>query len=90
MVGTSGERLLVVLVVRESEDMEEIEEDGVWTLCEGGGVENTIKGRVGWRRGRSVDVHRKRKGAWHRRNYIESGVSGNGFSHGHFKGLDRR
>ena len=44
VVGTSGERLVVVLVVRESEDMEEMEEEGVWVLCEGGGVENMIKG----------------------------------------------
>ena len=35
-----GIRPLVMLVVRESEDMEEMEEDGVWVLCEGGGVEN--------------------------------------------------
>jgi hypothetical protein len=28
-------RLLVVPVVRESEDMEEIEEDGVWTCVKG-------------------------------------------------------
>ena len=40
MVVTSDERLLVVLVVRESENMEEMEEDGVWVLCEGGGVED--------------------------------------------------
>jgi hypothetical protein len=40
VVGTSGERLLVVLVVKESEDMEEVEENGVWVLCEVGGVEN--------------------------------------------------
>jgi hypothetical protein len=64
----SGERLLVVLVVRESEDMEEMEEDGVWVLCEGGSIENMSvlrsgsKGEFGWRRGRGVDVHRKRKG----------------------------
>jgi hypothetical protein len=38
--GTSSERLLVVLVVRVSEDMEEMKVDGVWVLCEGGGVEN--------------------------------------------------
>jgi len=47
-----------------------------------------IKGRVGWRRGRSVDVHRKRKGARRRRNDIENRVSGYWLSHGHFEGLD--
>ena len=48
-----------------------------------------IKGRVGWRRGRTVDVHRKRKGARRRRNDIENGISGYGLSHGHFEGLDK-
>ena len=38
MVGPSAERLLVVLVVKE--DMEEMEEDGVWVLRVGGGVVN--------------------------------------------------
>jgi hypothetical protein len=36
----SAERLLVVLVVREREEMEEMEEDGMWVLRVGGGVEN--------------------------------------------------
>jgi hypothetical protein len=52
VVGTSGERLLVVLVVRESEVMEEMEDDGVWALCEGGGVEK----RKGARRRRNYII----------------------------------
>lgn len=47
MVGTSGERLLVVLVVREREEMEEMEEDGVWVLWGGGGVVNVSVLRSG-------------------------------------------
>jgi len=47
VVGTSGERQLVVLVVRESEEMDEMEEDGVWVLCEGGGVEDQDQ-RASW------------------------------------------
>jgi hypothetical protein len=41
--------LLIVLpvVVRESDDMEEMEEVGVWVLCEGGGVENVSVLRSG-------------------------------------------
>lgn len=38
MVGTSAE--LVVLVVREREERDEMEEDGVWVLWGGGGVVN--------------------------------------------------
>lgn len=38
VVGPSAERLLVVLVVRD--EMEEMEEDGVWVLRVGGGVVN--------------------------------------------------
>jgi hypothetical protein len=45
VVGTSADRLLVVLLVRE--DMEEMEEDGVWVLCGGGGVENVSVLRSG-------------------------------------------
>ena len=45
MVGTSAERLLVVSVVRE--DMEEMDEDGVWVLWGGGGVENVSVLRSG-------------------------------------------
>jgi hypothetical protein len=47
VVGTSGERLLVVLVVREREEMEEMEEDGVWVLWGGGGVVNVSVLRSG-------------------------------------------
>jgi len=47
-----------------------------------------IKGRVGRRRGRSVDTHWKGKGARRRRNDIENGVSGYWLSHDHFEGLD--
>jgi len=38
VVGPSAERLLVVLVVKE--EMEEMDEDGVWDLRVGGGVVN--------------------------------------------------
>jgi hypothetical protein len=38
MAGPSAERLLVVLVVKE--EIEEIDEDGVWDLRVGGGVVN--------------------------------------------------
>jgi hypothetical protein len=47
-----------------------------------------IKGQVGWRRGRSVDVHRKCEGMQRRRNDIENRVSGYRLSHGHLEGLD--
>ena len=47
MVGTSADRLLVVFVVREREDMEEMEEDGVWVLWGGGGVANVSVLRSG-------------------------------------------
>jgi hypothetical protein len=45
VVGASAERLLVVLLVRD--DMDEMEEDGVWVLCGGGGVENVSVLRSG-------------------------------------------
>jgi hypothetical protein len=57
VVGTSGERLLVVLVVRESEDMEE---DGVWTLCEGGSIENVSC----LRSGSKGELDGEGEGAW--------------------------
>jgi hypothetical protein len=47
VVGSSAERLLVVFVEREREDMEEMEEDGVWVLWGGGGVENVSVLRSG-------------------------------------------
>ena len=52
----SGERLLVVLVVRESKDME----DGVWVLCEGGGVENASV----LRSGSKGELDGEGEGAW--------------------------
>ena len=60
MVGTSADRLLLVVLVRD--DMDDMEEDGVGLVrrgrrreCEHSEIR--IKERVGWRRGRSVDVH---------------------------------
>jgi hypothetical protein len=48
VAGTSTERVLAVLaVVTEREEMDEIEEDGVWVLLEGGGVENVSSLRSG-------------------------------------------
>ena len=38
-------------------------------------------------KGKSVDIHRKRKGTRRQRNYIENGISGNGLSHGHSAGF---
>jgi hypothetical protein len=45
VVGTSAE--LVVLVMRKREEMEEMEEDGVWVLGGGGGVVNVSVLRSG-------------------------------------------
>jgi hypothetical protein len=45
VVGASDE--LVVLLVREREEREEMEEDGVWVLCGGGGVVNVSVLRSG-------------------------------------------
>ncbi len=39
-MGESIERVLVRLVSNEREEREEMEEDGVWVLRDGGGVEN--------------------------------------------------
>jgi hypothetical protein len=42
-MGESEERVLAVLVSNEREEREEreeMEEDGVWALCDGGGVVN--------------------------------------------------
>jgi len=44
VVGTSAERLLVVLL---RDEMDEMDEDGVWVLWGGGGVENVSVLRSG-------------------------------------------
>ena len=48
VVGVSAERVLVVLVVfKERDAMEEMEDEGEWFLWEGGGVENVSGPRSG-------------------------------------------
>lgn len=47
VAGTSAERPLVALGDREREEREEMEEEGVWVLREGGGVENVSGPRSG-------------------------------------------
>ena len=57
MVGTSANRLLLVVLARD--EMDEMEEDRVWVLC-GGGRRECERSEIrikGWRGGRSVDVH---------------------------------
>ncbi len=46
-MGESAERELVVLVFSEREAMDVMEEDGVWVLWNGGGVENVSDLRSG-------------------------------------------
>ena len=60
MVGVSAERVLVTLVFNEREEREEMEEDGVWVLCDGGGV---VKLSC-LRSGSNGELEGDREGAW--------------------------
>jgi len=61
VAGTSAERVPAVVVVNESEEMDEMEEDGVWVLLErGGGVENVS----GPRSGSNGELDGEGEGVW--------------------------
>jgi len=63
LAGTSGESVLLKFVLNESEameEMEEMEEDGVWVLLKGGGVENVS----GPRSGSNGELDGEGEGVW--------------------------